>query len=160
MGKVTTAEKQLNKTSLLFLKFAVILIAIVSLCVMIRFPQTEGRAANLDLVSIYKDPFVIYLYIASIPFFAALYHAFTLLGYIEQNNMFSKAAMKTAEKVKYYAMAYIGFVAVAILYVFVLSKTTNDDGAGAMMMGFVIIFISAVIAASADVFKKLLQKSL
>jgi hypothetical protein len=77
------------RSSILFLKVVILLIAIGVLAGMIRFPQTEGRATHLDLISIYTDPFIIYGYIASIPFFVGLYQAFKLL-----NLCFSKASTK------------------------------------------------------------------
>ncbi|KKQ07364.1 MAG: hypothetical protein US19_C0048G0011, partial [Candidatus Daviesbacteria bacterium GW2011_GWB1_36_5] len=46
----------MKKGSTLFLKVVICLIAIGALAGMIWFPQTEGRAANLDLISIYTDP--------------------------------------------------------------------------------------------------------
>lgn len=58
----------MKHTSTLILKVVIFLIAIVVLTAMIWFPQIEGRAVDLDLVSIYMDPFIIYSYIASIPF--------------------------------------------------------------------------------------------
>jgi len=144
-------------SSTLFLKVVIVLITIVALVGMIRFPQTEGRAANLDLFSIYKDPFIIYLYIASIPFFTALYQAFKLLGLIDANKIFSQASVKAVRNIKYCAIALMGFLLGAISYIFVMSKATNDDGAGAIAVGLVTIFASCVIAAAADVFQRLLQ---
>ena len=76
---------KLKRGSTVFLKVVILLIAIGVLAGMIRFPQTEGRAANLDLISIYKDPLIIYTYMGSIPFFVALYQAFKLLGYVDNN---------------------------------------------------------------------------
>src|SRR3989344_6035615 len=144
-------------SSTLFLKVVIVLITIVALVGMIRFPQTEGRAANLDLFSIYKDPFIIYLYIASIPFFTALYQAFKRLGLIDANKIFSQASVKAVRNIKYCAIALMGFLLGAISYIFVMSKATNDDGAGAIAVGLVTIFASCVIAAAADVFQRLLQ---
>ena len=72
----------MKKSSTVFLQVVIVLISIVALAIMIRFPQTEGRASNLDLFSIYADPFIVYMYLASIAFFVALYQAFKLLGYI------------------------------------------------------------------------------
>src|SRR5215216_3827415 len=97
-------------SSIVFLKVVIVLIAIGALAGMIRFPQTEGRAANLDLISIYKDPFIIYLYVASIPFFVALYQAIKLLGFVEQNKIFSETAVKAVRKIKHCALAFIGFI--------------------------------------------------
>lgn len=147
----------MKKIFTLFLKIIILLIAIGALAGMIRFPQTEGRATNLDLISIYKDPFIIYLYIASIPFFTGLYQAFKLLGYHEKNKIFSQASVKAVENIKYCAITFIGFIAAAIAYIFVISKTTNDDGAGAIVVGLVIILASSVIATAAAVFQKMIR---
>jgi hypothetical protein len=40
---------------------------------LLRLPLLEGRAKDLDLFSIYADPFIWYGYITAIPFFMALY---------------------------------------------------------------------------------------
>jgi hypothetical protein len=149
----------MKKSSTLFLKVVILLITVIALAAMIRFPQTEGRAANLDLISIYADPFIVYLYIASLPFFTALYQAFRLLELINQNNIFSPAAVKVVQNIKYSAMALLGLLTVAVSYVFVLSKTTTEDGAGAIVVGLVLIFTSSVIATAAAVFQKLLQNA-
>ena len=77
----------MKKGSTLFLKVVILLIAISVLAGLIWFPQTEGRATNLDLISIYTDPFIIYGFIASIPFFVALYQAIKLLGYVDKNKV-------------------------------------------------------------------------
>jgi hypothetical protein len=145
--------------STLFLKTVLFLIAIIVLIGMIWFPQTEGRAAHLDLVGIYRDPFIIYLYIASIPFFVAINQAFKLLGYIEQDRVFSQVSVQTLRNIKYCVIAFIGFVALAVTYIFIMSKTTTDDGAGPITVGLVIIFASAIIATAAGVFQRLLQNA-
>ena len=63
----------------LFLQAAIVLIGLVVLAALIGLPLTEGRAKNLDLLSVYADPFILYGYTASIAFFVALYKAFKLL---------------------------------------------------------------------------------
>src|SRR3990172_6510003 len=94
----------MKKSSTIFLQAVIVLIGIVALAIMIRFPLTEGRAANLDLFSIYSDPFIVYGYLASIPFFVALYQAFKLLGYIGQNKVFSLNSVKALRTIKYCAI--------------------------------------------------------
>jgi hypothetical protein len=84
----------MKRGSTLFLRLIIVLIAIVVLAWMIVFPQLERRATNLDLISIYRDPLIIYGYIASIPFFVALFQAFKLLGYVEKNRVFSQTAVR------------------------------------------------------------------
>src|SRR6185503_19493867 len=94
----------MKKSSTIFLQIVIVLIGIVALAIMIRLPLTEGRAVNLDLFSIYSDPFIIYGYLASIPFFVALYQAFKLLGYIGQNKVFSLNSVKALRAIRYCAI--------------------------------------------------------
>ena len=147
----------MKKGSTLFLKAVLALVALAVFASLAWFPQTEGRAANLDLISIYKDPVIIYMYIASIPFFVALYQAFKLLGYIEKNRVFSPIAVTALRNIKYCALAIIGFLIIAILYIRFMAQ--GDDPAGPTMIGFITIFTSAVIATAAGVFQKLLQNA-
>ena len=148
---------KLKRGSTLFLKVVIILIAIVALAGMIRFPQTEGRAANLDLLSIYADPFIIYGYIASIPFFVALYQAFKLLGYVDHNQVFSQSAVKAVRNIKYCAITISGFIVLGILYIRLFAN--GDDPAGPTALGIFITFASIVIATGAAVFERLLQNA-
>lgn len=83
----------MKQSSTLFLRIVILLIRAAVFAGMIWFPQTEGRAANLDLLSIYKDPFIIYIYIGSIPFFVGLYQAFKLLNLIDAGKAFSQDAV-------------------------------------------------------------------
>jgi hypothetical protein len=152
----------MKRGSTLFLKVVISLIAIGALVGMIRFPQTEGRAANLDLISIYGDPFIIYLYMSSIPFFVALFQAIRLLRFVEKNDVFCQAAVKAVRNIKYCAIAFSGFVAAAISYIFVMAKVKSgdDDPAGFVAIGLVLIFASSVIATAAAVFQTLLHNAL
>ncbi len=149
----------MKRSSTLFLKVVLLLIAIGALAGLIRFPQTEGRAANLDMISIYANPFILYIYIAAIPFFVALFQAFRLLGYVDKNKIFSKDAVGAVKSVKYCAISIIGFIAGAEAYIFIVERSKSDDPAGGVAMGIFITFISIVIAAAAAVFQKLLQNA-
>ena len=146
----------MKKNSTIFLQVAIVLIGMVALAAMIRFPLTEGRAVNLDLLSIYSDPFIVYGYLASIPFFVALYQAFKLLEYIGQNKVFSLNSVKALRTIKYCAIILSTLIVMAILYIRIF-HSKDDDPAGAIAMGILTIFTSIVIAAAAAVFEKLLQ---
>lgn len=124
---------------------------------MIRFPQTEGRAYNLDLMSIYTDPFIIYIYIASIPFFVGLYQAFKLLNLIDANKAFSQDAVNTLKHIKFASLTLIGFIAVALFYIRFFIH--GDDPAGPTALGIIVSFAVAVIATAAAVFQKLFQNA-
>ena len=148
----------MKRGSTIFLQAVIVLIGIVALAVMIRFPLTEGRAVNLDLFSIYSDPFIVYGYAASIPFFVALYQAFKLLGLIGQNRVFSLSSVKALRTIKYCAITQTILIVMAALYIRIF-HAKGDDPAGFIAMCIVTTFISIVIATAAAVSEKLLQNA-
>jgi len=148
----------MKRSSTLFLQGVIVLIGVVVLAVMIRFPLTEGRAVNLDLFSIYADPFILYGYAASIPFFVGLYQAFTLLRYIGRNQVFSFGSVKTLRTIKYCAITQGILIVLAALYIRVF-HAADDDPAGFIAIAVIITFITIVIAIAAAVFEKLLQSA-
>ncbi len=148
----------MRRGSTLFLKFVICLIAVGALAGLIWFPQTEGRAADLDLISIYADPLIIYGYIASVSFFVGLYQAFKLLNFIDANKAFSQGAVNTLKNMKLASLSLIGFIALAVFYIR-FAAVGDDDPAGPTMLGFIVSFAAAVIATATAVFQKLLQNA-
>ena len=150
----------MKKSSTLFLQGVIVLVGIIALAIMIRFPMTEGRAVNLDLFSIYADPFIVFGYLASIPFYFALYQAFKLLGYIGQNKVFSPNSVKTLRTIKYCALIIGASIVMAAAYIRIsFDGNGDDDPAGFMAMCIVTTFISIVVATAAAVFEKTLQSA-
>ncbi|MBO0792682.1 MAG: DUF2975 domain-containing protein [Ktedonobacteraceae bacterium] len=147
----------MKRSSTFFLKAVILLIAIGALAGMIWFPQTEGRATNLDLISIYTDPFIIYGYMASIPFFVGLHQAFKLLNLIDANKAFSQDAVNTLKNIKFASLSLIVFIALAEFYIRFFAH--GDDPAGPTALGILASFAAIVIAAAAAVFQKLLQNA-
>lgn len=147
----------MKRGSTLFLKIVICLIAVTALAGMIWLPQTEGRAANLDLIGIYTDPLIIFMYLGSIPFFVGLYQAFKLLNFIEANQAFSSSAVNTLKNIKLASLSLIGFIALAVLYIRFFAN--GDDPAGPTMLGIIASFAVAVIATAAAVFQKLFQNA-
>lgn len=143
--------------STLFLKVVILFIALATLVGLLWFPQTEGRAADLDLVSIYLDPFIIYIYIASLPFFIGLYQVFKLLNFIDANRAFSQSAVNTLKNMKFAALSLIGFITLAIVYIRFASG--GDDPAGPTVLGISLGLAFGVIATAAAVFERLFQNA-
>jgi hypothetical protein len=142
-----------------FLQGVIVLIGIGALALMLWEPHLEGRNAQATLFEIYfQDPFLVYAYIAAIPFFVALYQAFTLLTYIGQNKVFSLDSVKTLRTIKYCALTLVGFILGAEAYFFIVVRG-KDDIAGGVAIGLVMIFLSVVIATAAAVFERLLQSA-
>ena len=148
----------MKRASTIFLRVVTVLIGIVALLVMIRFPMTEGRATKLDLFHIYADPFLVYGYLASIPFFVALYQAFKLLGYIGQNKVFSLSSVKALRTIKYCAITQSILIVTTGLYVRIF-HAQDDDPAGFLAICILTTFISIVIATAAAVSERLLQNA-
>ena len=147
----------MKKGSTLFLKLVICLIAIGALIWLIWFPQLEGRAVNLDLISIYNDPLIIYTYIGSIPFFVALYQGIKLLSDVEGNNVFSQSSVNAVRNIKYCALAFGGFIVLGIVYINLFVR--GEDPAGVTALGIFTTFACIVIATAAAVFQRLLQNA-
>src|SRR6478609_3726500 len=116
----------MKQSSTIFLQVVIVLIGIVVLAFMIVMPTTEGRAANLDLFSIYADPFILYGYAASVLFFIGLYKVFRLLGYMGQNKTFSLDSVKTLRSIKYCAIGLSIFIVMAGLYIRIFHHQDDD----------------------------------
>jgi len=150
----------MKKSSTIFLQVVVVLIGIGTLALMLWEPHLEGRNVNATLFAIYfKDPFLAYVYTASLPFFIALYQAFKLLGYAGQNNVFSEVAVKALRTIKYCAFITAGAIVVADIYLVIASRSNNEDAAGAVMLGIITTFASVVIGTAAAVFERVLQNA-
>ena len=148
----------MKRSSTILLQVIVVLVGIGALAFMLWEPHIEGRNAHATLFQIYfNDPFLAWAYTASIAFFVALYHAFNLLGYIGRNEVFSLRSVKALRTIKYCAKVIVGFVVAAEAYLFIARP--DDDIAGGVFMGLLIIFVSGVIAIAAAVFERLLQSA-
>ena len=144
----------------IFLQVVIVLIGISALALLLWEPHLEGRNVNATNFEIYfKDPFLAYAYIGSIAFFVALYQAFKLLGHIGRNEVFSPASVKALRTIKYCALTIIAFLVGAEGYINIVQRRVEEDIAGGVMMGLVMIFISVVVATAAAVFERTLQNA-
>jgi len=148
-----------NRVPIYFLKAIFFLIGMGALAVLLWEPHIEGRNANATPFEIYfKDPFLAYVYVASIPFFVALYQAFRVLTYVRHETTFSPATVKALRTIKYCALAIIGFVAVSVVFM-PFSDPDDDDGPQGVVMRIVITFAWIVVATAAAMFERILQNA-
>lgn len=146
------------KLPTLFLQLVTILIGIGAVALLLWEPHLEGRNAHATLFQIYfNDPFLAFAYIASIPFFVALYQAFTVLGHVRKNAVFSQASIKALRTIKFCAVAIIGFVAGGEIFILL---SPSDDSAGGVFIGTLIAFGAGVVAAAAAIFEQILQNAM
>jgi hypothetical protein len=145
----------MNRGSILFLRAVLVLVAAGALAVLLWEPQLEGRNAHATTFEIYfGDPFLAYVYVASIPLFAALYHAFRVLGYVGQDRMLSADAVRRLRAIKHCALAIIGFVAGAEAFIVVQHA---EDPQGGFFVGVLVAFVAAVVVTAASVFERTLR---
>src|SRR5712664_1598231 len=84
----------MKRGSILFLRAVLVLVGVGAAALLLWEPQTEGRNAHATTFEIYfKDPFLAYVYVASTPFFIALYRAFGLFGHVRKNGAFSQVSV-------------------------------------------------------------------
>jgi hypothetical protein len=149
----------MKRSLTIFLQAVIVALGISTLAFMLWEPHLEGRNVHATLFEIYfKDPFLAYAYIASISFFVALYQIFQVLGYVRQNKTSSPATMKALRTIKYCAMILVAFVVGAEGYLFIVQRKVEEDIAGGVAMGLLVIFVSVVMATGAAVFERILQK--
>jgi hypothetical protein len=146
----------MKKTTILFLKSFIIVFGFIILTALIRLPLTEGRAVNLDLYHIYADPFILFGYLASIPFFIALYKGFKIIGYIGDDKIVYLNVVKELKIIKYCAILFSIFIIAAGIFI-LLFHNKEDDPAGFIALCIVTTFLSIVIALIAGVFQKKLM---
>lgn len=146
----------MKKSSAVFLQAAIVLFGLSALAFMLWEPHIEGRNAHATLFEIYfKDPFLAYAYVASIPFFAALYKAYRALGYAGQSAAFPQKAREALRFIKYCALAIIGFVALGEIFIML---GDSDDRAGGVFIGVLIASGSAAVAGAASGFERILKR--
>lgn len=146
-----------KRISIIFFQAVIVLIGIGALAFLLWEPQVEGVNANATNFEIYfKDPFLAFVYVGSIPFFVALYQVFKALGYVGQNKLFSQATVKALRIIKYCALVIIGFVFVG--EVFIMSND-SDDRAGGVFMGVFMIIGSITIVTAAAILERFINKT-
>ena len=136
----------------------VVLFGIAAVIFMIAEPLFEGRNNNATLFQVYfNDAFLACAYIASISFFMVLYQVFKLFGYAGEGKMASVNSVKALAAIKYSAMSLIISLLVGEAYLFIVQRKIEEDIAGGVAMGLMLIFVFSVVAIVAVRFERLLR---
>ncbi|MBO9130787.1 DUF2975 domain-containing protein [Bacillus sp. 165] len=150
--------KQVQVTTL-FLKIAVFMIGIpvLALCIFL-VPHLASFAAKLyPNIAPMKYLVFIVMYGAAVPFYFALYQAFKLLRFIDENTAFSELSVKALKNIKCCAITISGLYVLGLpLFHFIAKKVDPPIG----LMGLIIIFASLVIAVFAAILQRLLQEAI
>ncbi|MFN8672641.1 MAG: DUF2975 domain-containing protein [Candidatus Sericytochromatia bacterium] len=149
----------MKQAQTIFLQTIIIIIAIITMSIMIKFPLTEGRAQNLDLFSIYFNPFILYGYLSSIAFFVALLKTFNLLRYIRENKVFSIDSIKALKSIKYCTILLSILIMMAGIYISIFHDK-KDDPAGFIAICTLTTFIFIIVTITTSIFEKICQSGL
>ena len=142
----------------IILQTDVVLIGIAALAFLLGEPHVEGRNAHATLFEIYfKDPFLAYAYIGSIPFFIALYQIFKALAYVKQNKTFSQATVKALGIIKKCAGAFIAFVVGGMIFI---ALSNSEDRPAGIFMGMLILLPSIIVAIAAAKFERIVKNTM
>jgi len=145
----------MKRSTAIFLQVILVVIGIGALGFLLWEPHIEGRNAHATIYQIYfNDPFLVFAYIGSIPFFVGLHQAFKVLSYAGHNMLYSHAAAKALRTIKYCAISIIGFVAIGEI---VIMLSASDDRAGGVFVGLLITVGSVVTAIVAAKFERIVQ---
>ncbi|ODG90126.1 MULTISPECIES: DUF2975 domain-containing protein [Bacillaceae] len=148
-----------KRSSTTFLKAIIFLagIAVLALCIFL-VPHFANFAAKMyPNIAAMKYLVFIVLYGAAVPFYIALFQAFNLLRYIDDNTAFSELSVKALKNIKYCAVAIsVIYVLGMPLFHFIAKKVDPPIG----FLGLIIIFASLVIAVFAAILQQLLQEAI
>lgn len=150
----------MSRSSTILLQVVITLIGVGVFVLLLWEPHLEGRNANATVYQIYfNDPFLAYAYTVSIAFFVALFQTFKIVNYIQQNKVYSAASVNALRTIKYCAIALVAFILAPVAFLFIV-RPGDDDIAGGVAIGLVLIFISTVFGTAAAVFEKTLQTTI
>lgn len=149
----------MKKTPTIFLQIVLVLVALGVLAFLLIEPQFEGVNAQATFFEIYfKDPFLAYVYLGSIPFFVAIYQAIKALGYVGCNKVFSVPVVSALRTIRNCAFITAGAIVGAAVYVR-MALSGEDDPAGFLMLALIALLVSVTIGATAGLFKWLVQNA-
>ena len=149
--------RQSGRPSMMFLRAVTVLVGLVVLAGLVFEPHVEGRNMDATPAEIYlHDPFLLFVYVGSIPFFMALFQAFRLLGYVGSGeSAFSVHSLRASRLIRDGARVTIGFVVVGV----VILMFVGEERPVALFLGLIPTLALLTIASSAALFERLLQRA-
>lgn len=150
----------MKRSSTIFLQIVIVLIGLAALAFLLLMPRVEGRNAHATNFEIYfQDPLLAIVYVGAIPFYIALYQAITILRFVGRNAVFSPEVVKALRTIRYCALAIIGFIVVAVLFILLMTGGDDENPGVPFFLGFLVIFPSIVVATAAAMFERILQNA-
>lgn len=136
------------------LRGIIIFLALGAFIFLLIEPTTEGRNVHATLFQIYfQDPFLLYAYASSIPFFVGMFHIWKLVGNAGKSKADPTDSLRRLKLIQRCALTVTILAVGAVMYFFLMQRNTEDI-AGGVAMGMMIIIASIVVAMGAAVHGK------
>lgn len=140
----------------LFGQTAVALVGLAALTFLLWAPRVDGANAHATVFKIYfQDPFVAYVYAASVPFFFGLRRAFRLLGHILKHGVSSQATVDHLRAIRRCAFWILGAVPGGLA--FILSGEPEPPG---IVMSLFVALVAGLVATGATLLTRAAPKRL
>lgn len=140
----------------LLIQAAIVLVGLGALAFLLWAPQVDGANARATFFQIYfTDPFVAYVYAASVPFFVGLHRGFSLLGNFRKQGAFSTVTVAALRSIRGCAFWILGAVPGGLA--FVLAGEPEPPG---IVMCFPVTFASGLVAVGATLAIRAVQRNL
>ena len=140
----------------LLLQAIVVLVGMGAIAFLLWAPSVDGANAHASIFKIYfQDPFVAYVYAASIPFFVGLHRACRLLGHFRKLGGFSEFTVDALRGIRRCAFWVLGSVPGGLT--FILSGDPEPPG---IVMSLFIALMAGLVAAGATLALRVLRTHL
>lgn len=150
----------MKKGSTIFLRLALMVIALVALALCIfAFPEMWRSFEIEDQMFVRPGRAIILgMYASAIPFLVALYQSWKLLGFIDNNTAFSELSIQALKNIKYCAIAISIFMAGASPFFYMFAQL--DDAPGVVVISMAFVAAPIVVAVFATILQKLLRSAI
>lgn len=147
----------MKRNSTVFPQAVIVLLSVSTIAFLLIEPQFEGRNVGATFSEIYfTDPFLVYAYLSSVPFFAVLYHTFSLLGAAGKNAFATSDSVRSLSIIQKSAFTMIVFIFGGVVWLLFMG---SDDRPPIIAMGAIATLFSLAIACTASYFQKGIRKN-
>lgn len=149
----------MREVTTLLLKIAVFILGLLVLALCIFLVPHIANFASKQYPNIAPMKYFVFIvmYGAAMPFYFALYQAFNLLRYIDENTAFSDLSVMALKNIKYCAITISGLYILGLPLFHLIGKKV-DPPIG--LIGLIIIFASLVIVVFSAILQRLLQEAI
>ena len=151
----------MRRIVVIFFQIVVVLIGVTALAFLLLEPQFEGVNRHRPNFEIYfQDPLLALAYLGALPFFAALYQANRVLGYVGKNLFLSPEVVRALWTIKWCMLFLMGFVAFLVSIIFLSGNRDSENPGAPIFLSLLVFLPSIVVAVTAGMLQRFVQNSL